>query len=48
MYSPDADGNVLLILVTAQDGNTTRMSFPSHFQHHRVSWRYATCLYFLQ
>ncbi len=44
----DVDGYVVLILVTAHDGNTTCTSFPSHCQHHWVSWRYATCLYFLQ
>ena len=37
----------LLILVTAHDGSTIRISFPSHCQHHRVSCRYATCLYLL-
>ena len=48
VYSPDVDGNVLLILDTAQEGNTTRMSFPNHCQHHLVSYRYPTYLYFLQ
>ncbi len=47
VYSPDVDWNVLLIFVTAQEGMTIRMSLPSHCQHHRVSCRYATCLYFL-
>ena len=29
VYSPPVDGNALLILVTAQEGRTTRIIFPT-------------------
>ena len=34
-----SEGNVCLILSTAQLGSTILIDFPSQPQHHRVSWR---------
>lgn len=42
-----ADGNEVLIFVTAQLGSMTRTILPSQPQHHPVNWRYATNLYLL-